>query len=166
MTIEFLPEHGYTMESLEIRSPDPPVGGANITPEQLVAPELDKLASDLQITKKFKPEKQTRDARPLERGYWSIICADWGDDIKRVAWKFLANYVGIGVAGWGIWCTRDEQFEWLRVYCWGHTIPYIYYLLYLASCREILFTGASWIDGNGETIVVMGKRDRKVLQTG
>lgn len=156
--IPFLPQHGYNYNSLQLQAPDPMVGNAHITPEDLITLGLEKLASDLQIPKRFRPDKKTRDLQPFERGYWALDCSGWSQELKGETWVFLANYIGTGVAGWGVSCKRDEAFSWLRVYCWGAVVAHIYLLLYLASQRKILFTGAVWIDGEGVAVFVMGKR--------
>ncbi|KAK7988742.1 hypothetical protein PG989_009057 [Apiospora arundinis] len=156
--ITFLTQHGYDHESLELYSPDPPTDAVQLEPEDLVTAGLKKLGNDLQIPKRFCPEWQSRDLRPFERGYWCLDCSDWTPQLRSEAWVFLANYVGGGVAGWGIWCRRDPEFNILKVYCWGHVVAHIFLLLYLASRRKVLFTGATWTDGDSKVVIVMGKR--------
>lgn len=156
--ITFLTQHGYSHDSLELYAPEPPTDNAQLDPEDLVTAGLRKLGSDLQIPKRFRPERQSRALRPFERGYWSLDCSDWTPELRAEAWVFLANYVGGGVAGWGVWCRRDADFNRLKVYCWGHVAAHIFLLLYLASRRKILFTGATWIDGDSNVVIVMGKR--------
>ncbi|KAI1082852.1 hypothetical protein F5B20DRAFT_486910 [Whalleya microplaca] len=159
LTISFLSVHGYTYDSLELRAPEPPVSDAHIEPHSFITPGLEKLAADLSIPKRYRPKVQKRDLRPLERGYWILDCSAWDPQLKRDAWAYLANYIGTGVAGWGVWCIRDSEFRWLRTYCWGLIAPHIYLLLYLASQRKILFKDSSWVDGEGVTVVVIGARD-------
>jgi len=156
--ITFLTQHGYTFESLELYPAEPPTDAAQLEPDDLVTTGLKKLASDLQVPKRFRPERQSRGLRPFERGYWSLDCSDWTPQLRSEAWVFLANYVGGGVAGWGVWCRRDPGFNILKVYCWGHVVAHIFLLIYLASRRKILFTGATWTDANGEVVIMMGKR--------
>ncbi|KAK8125535.1 uncharacterized protein PG998_001294 [Apiospora kogelbergensis] len=156
--ITFLTQHGYTYESLELYPAEPPTDAVQLKPEDLVTTGLRKLGSDLQIPKRFRPESQSRELRPFERGYWSLDCSNWTLQLRSEAWVFLANYVGGGVAGWGVWCRRDPDFKILKVYCWGHVVAHIFLLLYLASRRKILFTGAAWTDGENKVVIVMGKR--------
>ncbi|KAI0137002.1 hypothetical protein BJ170DRAFT_38742 [Xylariales sp. AK1849] len=156
--LTFHPQHGYGYASLDLRAPDPPVGCGQMTPEDLITLGLGDLASILKNPKRLQLEQKKRDLRPFERGYWSLDCSDWAPQLRREMWVFLANYIGMGEAGWGISCKRDEEFSWLRLYCWGAVVVHIYLLLYLASQRKILFTGAIWIDGEGEVVIVMGKR--------
>ncbi|OTB08857.1 hypothetical protein M426DRAFT_18926 [Hypoxylon sp. CI-4A] len=158
ITIPFLSEHGYTYESLELRAPDPEVSIMDITDDDFITPGLEKLAKALKDPKRYRLKEQARELRPSERGYWLIDCSAWDDQLKRDAWAYLANYVGTGVAGWGIWCTRDPDFQWLRVYCWGVVTAHIYLLLYLASQRRILYTGSSWVDGEGIAVLVTETR--------
>ncbi|KAI1847429.1 hypothetical protein JX266_006654 [Neoarthrinium moseri] len=156
--ITFLPAHGYQHGSLELRAPEPAVGCGAVAAEDLVTRGLAKLAADLSIAKRFRPAAATRELRPFERGFWRVACADWAPELRAETWAFLANYVGSGAAGWGVSCRRDEPFAALRVYCWGAVAAHIYLLVYLASRRRVLFTGAEWVDGDGETVITMGKR--------
>ncbi|KAI0008044.1 hypothetical protein F4779DRAFT_468930 [Xylariaceae sp. FL0662B] len=158
VTITFLSVHGYTYDNLELRAPEPPVSTTQLEPDSFITPGLEKLARDLNIPKRFRPKEQKRDLRPFERGYWALDCSTWDPQLKRDAWAYLANYIGTGVAGWGIWCQRDPEFRWLRAYCWSSVIAHIYLLLYLASQRKILFTETSWVDGEGVAVIVMGVR--------
>ncbi|KAI0482792.1 hypothetical protein GGR56DRAFT_207616 [Xylariaceae sp. FL0804] len=161
VTIAFLKTHGYKYEDLELIAPAPPVSTANVEAQDLVTPELEKLAQDLRVRERFCPAEVTRELRPLERGYWSLDCSTWEATRKRDAWAYLANYIGSGVAGWGISCRRDAQYRRLRLYCWGEVVPHLYFLLYLASQREILFTGCSWVDGEGHGVINMSRRERE-----
>lgn len=159
LTVTFLREHGYTYDSLELHAPDPPTSIMEVESASFVTPGLERLAQDLNIPKRYRPKKKSRDLRPDERGYWLVDCSTWNTQLKRDAWAYLANYVGTGVAGWGIWCRRDPDFRCLRVYCWGLVTAHIYLLLYLASQRRILYTSTSWIDSEGVPVVVMETRD-------
>lgn len=161
VTVDFLASHGLKYESLELYAPDPPVSTSLVEPQGLVTPNLGRLAKSLETEKPFLPKEQTRELRPTERGYWLLDCATWSAELKRDCWAFLANYIGTGAAGWGVSCRRDADFRWVRTYCWGTVVPHIYQLLYLATQREVLFTGAAWVGGDGETVVVMGARERR-----
>ncbi|ETS87386.1 hypothetical protein PFICI_01214 [Pestalotiopsis fici W106-1] len=158
-TVTFLPRHGFGHDSLILTAPEPPVGHDTIAPDDLVTPGLAKLASDLKISKRYRPEFSTRDLRPFERGYWKIDCTDWPQDLKTEAWVFLANYIGTGVAGWGISCHRDEKFTSLRLYCWGLLAAHIYFVAYLASRRRVCFSATTWIDACGDTVIKMAKKE-------
>ncbi|KAI2629752.1 hypothetical protein GGR54DRAFT_586313 [Hypoxylon sp. NC1633] len=158
ITVSFLRDHGYTYDSLELHAPDPPVSIEQVDPVSFITPGLEKLAKDLDISKRFKPREEKRDLRPTERGYWLVDCSAWDEELKRKAWAYLANYIGTGVAGWGIWCRRDLDFQWFRVYCWGTVATHIYFLLYLASFRQILYTRSSWVDGEGVAVITMEVR--------
>ncbi|KAI8965986.1 hypothetical protein F5Y11DRAFT_235801 [Daldinia sp. FL1419] len=159
LTVTFLRDHGYTYDSLELRAPGPPASVAQVDPQTFITPGLESLARDLDIPRRYRPKESKRDLRPSERGYWLVDCSAWDPQLKHDAWAYLANYVGTGVAGWGVWCKRDREFQRLRVYCWGLVTAHIYLLLYLASQRRILYTGSSWIDGEGIPVVVMQTRE-------
>lgn len=161
ITVNFLPSHGLKYENLELYAPEPAVSISRVEPHNFITPNLEKLAKSLETEKPFRPKEQTRELRPTERGYWLLDCTTWSAKLKRDGWAFLANYIGTGAAGWGVSCRRDADFLWVRTYCWGTIVPHMYFLLYLATQREILFTGASWVDGDGETVIVMGTRERR-----
>ena len=144
-----------TADGLEIHSPEPPVGCAALTVSSILTQKLDKLAQDMDIRKRFQPNRQSRELRPFERGYWCVDCSAWPDNIRRDAWGFLTNYVSNGDAGWGIWCRRDKDYNWIRLYCWGCVAGHMHLLLYLASRRELNYSETTWIGGDGEVIVVM-----------
>ena len=133
----------------------------------LITPVLAKLATDLNLPKRFRPSLQTRKLRPYERGYWLVDCTSWDRELKESCWLFLADYLGSGAAGWGVWCTRDEGFTRLRTYCWGAVVGHLYLLLYIISKREVLYTGTVvWVDGDGEVVIKVDARSRSVKATG
>ncbi|KAL7922639.1 hypothetical protein ACQKWADRAFT_291992 [Trichoderma austrokoningii] len=136
-----------TAKDLEIRPPSPPTGIVHLEPSDLVSEKLDKLARDL--SSRYRPQ-ENRPTVPFERGYWLVDCTTWSSETHAEAWTFLANYLRSGLAGWGVWCRRDESHGWIRLYCWAHVAKHAYLLLYLASGRHLKATGAKWIDGDGE----------------
>ncbi|TGJ86964.1 hypothetical protein E0Z10_g1813 [Xylaria hypoxylon] len=158
VTINFLISHGFTYESLEIRPPEPPISEPYIEPQELITQGLQKLGHDVGLPSRFRPKEQTRELRPYERGHWLLDCSSWQPQLKRNAWAFLANYIGTGIAGWGVCCTRDHDFQELRAYCWGSVVAHIYYVLWLSSHREIVFTGSAWVDAEGAKVIVMDPR--------
>ncbi|KAJ9142171.1 hypothetical protein NKR23_g7430 [Pleurostoma richardsiae] len=146
------------LDALEIRPPDPLVSAEDLDPASLVTWKLAKLAKDMDIEKRFRPKLQVRELRPFERGYWLLDCSDWDATLKADAWIFLTNYVGNGNGGWGIWCLRDEDFTWIRIYCWGFIVGHIYLLLHLASKRKLKQCEISWYGADGEVLIVVGPR--------
>lgn len=158
-SITFLPKQGDKYDRLTLEAPEPPVGHDTIFPEDLITPGLAQLAGDLKISKRYKPEVRTRELRPLERGYWMVDCSDWPADLKTEAWVFLANYIGKGVAGWGVSCHRDGDFTYLRLYCWGLLVAHIYFVIYLASRRRVCFSNTTWIDASSEVVIRMPKKE-------
>lgn len=148
-------------DGLHIYSPPPPVSCETLDHSAFVTETLAKLAKDLDIKRRYQPKEKHRDIRPFERGYWLIDCTTWAEQLKDTAWGFLSNYVGNGVAGWGVWCCRDEEFRWIRLYCYGSVVGHMHLVLYLASQRKILYTGSTWIGGDGEAVIVMGAKPTK-----
>ena len=148
----------HLLNALEIRPPSPPPSTSKLDSSTLIPPKLAKLAVDL--SSRYRPTT-TRPINDLERGYWLMDCTTWSDDIRLEAWVFLTQYVGCGLAGWGVWCTRGEDRDWVRLYCWGCAVKHTYLLMYLASGRRMKLTGAKWMDAGGEQVVeVLGTQDR------
>lgn len=147
--------------NLDIYSPDPPTSCDTVDPSTLVTPKLLKLASDLDMNKRYKPSEQLRQLEPFERGYWLLDTSDWDDELLSLSWTFLTNYVGCGDAGWGVWCKRDESRTWIRLYCFGKVVGHAYLLLYLASQRRVLSTGCEWHGGDGKTLVRVAPRKKR-----
>lgn len=135
---------------LEIRPPSPPAGIMDLEPADLVSGKLAKLARDL--SSRYRP-REKRPMEPFERGYWLVDCTSWTEEIRLEAWVFLANYLRSGLAGWGVWCRRNEAHDWIRLYCWAHVAKHTYLLLYLASGRHLKATGAEWIGADGEVVL-------------
>ncbi|ROT37283.1 hypothetical protein SODALDRAFT_334369 [Sodiomyces alkalinus F11] len=159
----FNPPHLY---ATELHSPAPRVSNDVVTPDDFVTPHLEKLAADLDTCSqqpssqeqgsRFASVEMRRQLSPFERGYWFIDCSAWTDDLPQLMWCSLAKFVsGEGVAGWGTWCCRDEDWRWVRVYCFGHVARHVYFLLYASSYRKSRTARASWIDAAGEVVLVM-----------
>ncbi|KAH8177494.1 hypothetical protein LIA77_02576 [Sarocladium implicatum] len=160
---EFIPAVGpkanktptSSMQSLsfEIIPPSPPAGLQTLEPADLIPPQLAKLAHDL--SSRYRPSSPSRPIDPLERGYWLLDYALWPSPARDSTWAFLERYVSSGLAGWGLWCKRNEDGEgrWVRVYCWGCAVKHAFLLLYLASERRLKGTGAVWVDAEGEVVV-------------
>lgn len=148
-------------DASSIHAPQPSVSCLHLSPQSLITVALAKLATDLDMARRFRPASQVRELRPCERGYWLLDCTGWATGLPERAWSYLGNYVGSGHAGWGVWCTRDEARRWIRLYCWGCVVGHTHLLLYLASEREVLHTGSRWIDGEGKVCIEMGAKDRR-----
>ncbi|KAK4128390.1 hypothetical protein N657DRAFT_638857 [Parathielavia appendiculata] len=144
--------------TFEIISPPPLTDQRELQPEDMITDVLARLARELNLEKRFRPESQTRDLRPFERGYWLVDCTSWEPELKRSAWGFLTDYLGKGAAGWGTLCRRDADFSYLRLYCWGCVVGHMYLVLYLACKRRVMNTGTRWIGADGVAVVVMGPR--------
>jgi len=140
--------------SLEIRPNPPPTSSAELTPEMLITDKLHQLAEKIPAFI-YCPKEQVRDLRPMERGYWRVDCQKWDDALRARCWNCLGISIGKQQVGWGVWCTRDEGYRTLRVYCWGIIVSHIYLLLNLSSERKIKGTGACWIGGDGEPVIKM-----------
>ena len=136
--------------SLEIRPPSPPVGLDIMNPEDMISDKFAKLAKDL--TGRYRPELK-RQVESFERGYWLLDCKTWDMESRMRMWVFLNNYLHRQLAGWGTWCRRDANYEWIRLYCWGHVVEHTYLLLYLSSERYLKRTSAAWYDAGGELVI-------------
>lgn len=146
------PAASFKVDSSEIFAPSPPVTIDNLSPDCLISDKLAKLATDL--SSRYRP----LDHRPidsLERGYWSVDCTSWDTDTRAETWSFLHSYVKSGLAGWGVWCRRDDCGDGMRIYGWGHVAKHTYLLLYLASGRRIKATGANWHGADGDVAITV-----------
>ncbi|KAG5926734.1 hypothetical protein E4U42_002988 [Claviceps africana] len=154
------PDTAYPTASLSILPPSPPPSVSPLVPSSLISPKLDKLARDL--SSRYNPLPH-RSLRPLERGHWLVDCRAWSPSARLDAWLFLSNYLSSGLAGWAVWCSRDESRHRITLFCWAHVAKHMYLLLYLASGRELKSTGAQWHDASGEPVIEVpgvGSRDR------
>ena len=140
---------------LEVKPTPPATSNGDLIPEMLVTKSLQHLAQKMSPPVVFRPRVQSRDLRPMERGHWLVSCKNWDAGLRSRCWDCLGNYIGRDLAGWGVWCVRDEQIESLRVYCWGRIVGHIYLLLYMASESKIKNIGARWVGGDGEAIIRM-----------
>lgn len=143
---------------LEIRPNPPRTSTAVLTGEMLITDPLRQLVNKVRSSQclyPFIPQEQTRELRPMERGFWQVSCDKWDTGIRDRCWSFLGKYVGGDSAGWGVSCIRDAETRDLRVYCWGIVAEHIYLLLHMASASKIKGTGACWISGDGSAIITM-----------
>ena len=127
----------------------------------------------------------TRSLQILERGHWLIVISKFPPPLLNKFWEFLSEYVGEGRAGWGTWCyrektkieglqiqnsptqdhenpddgmnarKRDGEQEVAKIYCWGEVVREVWLVLFIASERKVLGSGARWIDAGGKEVVVM-----------
>lgn len=142
-------------DKLEVRPPQPRASTKSLTPETLVTQLLHDTAKKMPLDVLFRPRTQSRDLRPMERGHWLIDCQSLDISLRERCWECLGNFTAKGYAGWGVWCVRDDDFESIRVYCWGIVVGHIYLLIYVASEGKIRKVDARWIGGDGQTVVQM-----------
>ncbi|KAH6898942.1 hypothetical protein B0T10DRAFT_474121 [Thelonectria olida] len=136
--------------SLEIRPTSPPVGIINLDPSDFISEKMEKLAKDM--AHRWCPDAK-RDIDPFERGYWLVDCTLWTPEDRFHAWGFIYNYLRKGQAGWGTWCRRGKNHDWIRLYCWGHVAQHMYLMLYIASRRIMKHTGARWYGPDGHLVL-------------
>ncbi|CAK7198294.1 hypothetical protein SEUCBS139899_000954 [Sporothrix eucalyptigena] len=159
----------YHDQSLRIISPEPPVACEKLDAAALITEKMAKLAQDLDIERRYRPlppsredKKEGRPVRPFERGYWRLNTSGWPVAMRHQAWSFLTNYIGAGDAGWSVWCSRDPApHTWLKLHCFAATAGHTYLILYLASQRQILATGAEWLDGAGSPVITVPPRKKR-----
>ncbi|KAG8164660.1 hypothetical protein KVR01_004935 [Diaporthe batatas] len=120
---------------------------------------LEKLATSMQMDKKYRPEFQAREMRPFERGYWLMGLDGWEFEEKVKAWGFLGNFIRRdSKAGWGTRACRDESWGWIRLYGWEHIAAELYTLLYVASYRKLKFVETKFYGAAGDVLIVVGPR--------
>jgi hypothetical protein len=146
------------LQLLAVHAPGPPVSCAYLTPADLLTPNLIQLNKTCE--KNFKPQSTLRELEPLERGYWIADCSGWQSDLWELTWLGLHNYIQARKAGWGVWCSRDPDFKWLRLYSWGCLAKHTYLVLYVTTMRRISNTKTHWVDGQGKTCIVMEVKEK------
>ncbi|KAK0119929.1 hypothetical protein ONS95_011354 [Cadophora gregata] len=145
---------GIWWEQLEIWPKPPATSTVELKAEMLITPHLALIANKMPPSL-YAPVLEKRSLRGMERGYWVMECEGWYEELLQRCWDTLGRCIARDLAGWGVWCVRDEDFKSIRVYCWGVVVKHIYLLLYMASDNRIRKTGARWIGGDGETIIQM-----------
>ena len=153
--------------SVSVRPPQPP---STVDAYRThVTQSLQFLADNNDVNKSYKPISVSRDIRPLERGYWLIQCPEqstsWPLHEQIEFWRFLERTVGRGDAGWGVWCTRNDEEAFagdgqallgvVKVFCWGEIVRHVFLLLYIGSKSKIKKLGLRWIDAEGKVVVQM-----------
>jgi hypothetical protein len=117
----------------------------------------------------YNPVMVARVLRPLERGYWLVNVSKCPPTLQLSCWRYLERYVGRGMAGWGVWCTRDIDEEQLgvqtdnvgngvdsiKVYCWGEVVKHVYFLLYVATGSKARRLKLKWLDAEEKVVVQM-----------
>lgn len=139
----------------EINSKSPAASHRLLKSEELITPQLRRIIAKMSRDNPFGPVSQVRGLRPLERGCWSIDCSTWNDGLRSRAWVMLGNFVGEGMAGWGIRCVRTKDRDNIRAFCWGVVTEHVWFLLFLASEGKIKHSDACWIGGDGNPIITM-----------
>lgn len=135
------------LDTLEVFGPEPPVSIRHITPDDLLTPHLRKLHSDLGKAKRYEArvlQQQDKGPEPFERGWWILDCSELGDR-RLTAWEYLARYVHVGNAGWGVSLMRESAATArIRLFSYGHLAAHMYLLLYMASERRIYEVDCTW----------------------
>lgn len=141
----------------QIISAEPLVANRSLGPRPPV--NLERLAEDMEMQRRYKPSYQAREMRPYERGYWLVKLDGWGHNEKVAFWGFLGNWIHRdGNAGWGTRACRDESWHWVRLYGWEHIVGELYILLYVASYRLLKCMEMKFYDGAGNVLVIVGAR--------
>ena len=126
-----------SLDHLEILAPDPPTSLQDLRPSDMVTETLLDLAQRVDLGSRYRPQLQTRALRLFERGYWMVDCASWEQDLKDSAWEFLTDYLRNGLVGWGAMCKRNQTFTFIRLYCFGCVVEYMFLVIWVASKRRV-----------------------------
>ncbi|TGO36074.1 hypothetical protein BHYA_0136g00170 [Botrytis hyacinthi] len=151
-----------SLATCTIPSFTPPTSVGEFKETDILTPSLKKIKANrgnfngLQ-KKHFNPTFQTRPCRPLERGYWLIHAEDLGDLLKKRLWSYLLRVIPKGDLGWGISAERTNDWNTVRVYCWGGVVKEIYLMLFCASENKLKYGDACWKDADGEIVILMPK---------
>lgn len=89
-------------ETLTIHPPPPPTASKPFKTH--ITASLALVAKHADLPKRYQPTLTARPLRPLERGHWRLDCTSFPPLLRTKMWKFLADFVGQGRAGWGVWC--------------------------------------------------------------
>ncbi|TGO87937.1 hypothetical protein BPOR_0194g00080 [Botrytis porri] len=151
-----------SLKTCTIPSFTPPTSAGDFKETDIFTPSLKKIKANrgnfngLQ-KRHFNPTFQTRPCRPLERGYWLIHTEDLGDLLKKRLWSYLLRVIPKGDLGWGISAERTNDWNTVRVYCWGGVVKEIYLMLFCASENKLKYGDACWKDADGEIVILMPK---------
>jgi len=145
----------FWADVLEVRPPPPKTSKEDLIPERLITPSLQQFVRKFPAESLYQVERQVRDLRAMERGYWLVNSQAWDERLRRSFWDYIAAFINKGHGGWGLWSVRDKEFKSIRVYCWGITVKHVYLLLHISSGNKIKGTESRWIDGKGEDIIIM-----------
>ncbi|KAF2132715.1 hypothetical protein P153DRAFT_333241 [Dothidotthia symphoricarpi CBS 119687] len=114
-------------------------------------------AIKIQYSARFKPSKKLRTLESDERGYWSVGCTTWSQNIQHEFWTRLCEYVQSGKLGWGTTLHRDlgssRTIGRVKMYCWGEVVEHLWLLLWVCSKGRVSGSGSKWVDADGITIV-------------
>ncbi|KAK4998523.1 hypothetical protein LTR66_002269 [Elasticomyces elasticus] len=151
-----------------------------------ITDSLRLLDSHGHVTRCWRAAVLLREPRQSERGYWLVDATPWSPNLQLEFWQFLQDLIGSGKAGWGVWCTREQDagldprtitrsdsgvseacagrvdgqpsgLGMVRIFCFGEVVRHVYLVLYVASKSKIKMTSAIWVDAQGETLVQMQK---------
>ncbi|KAF1346665.1 hypothetical protein BDV97DRAFT_357546 [Delphinella strobiligena] len=142
-----------------------------------ITPVLDSLYKDPNMTNRYRPKRIVRPPCQSERGHWLLDLRRWSAGDQVDFWRFLEKKVGSGLAGWGVWCTRELDGRGtgndvttdasaqerdcpacigkVKIMCWGEVVQHVYLMLFVASKAQIRHGSAVWIDADGEVVVQM-----------
>lgn len=154
-----------SLATCTIPSFTPPTSVGEFKETDILTPSLKKIKANrgnfngLQ-KKHFNPTFQTRPCRPLERGYWLIHAENLGDLLKKRLWSYLLRVIPKGDLGWGISAERTNDWNTVRVYCWGGVAKEIYLMLFCASENKLKYGDACWKDADGEIVILMPKETK------
>ena len=149
----------------------------------LLTPSFETLLQTLPLSKHYRPVSVSRTLGQFERGHWSVVTWDLPSPVLQRLWRFLADFIRGGRAGWGIWATREGEAEdagtrihstvfdpnarpattgrstdvgqMIQLFGWGGLASELYMLLFLASERRIKGIGARWMDMKGRVVIQM-----------
>lgn len=131
---------------------------------------LKKHPSGEDVASRYNPQQVSRAICTSERGYWSINPRNWSVQQQIKFWRLLEEFVGSGKAGWGVWCTREQEIDMdstkqiegitsglgqVKVFCWGEIVMHIYLALFITSNSRIRKATPVWIDADEKVVVRM-----------
>jgi hypothetical protein len=108
---------------------------------------------------RFRPSIKRRNLDNDERGYWTIDCVRWPQELQHDFWSLLHEHICSGRLGWGTTLHREAESAQMlgrvRLYCWGEVAEHMWLIIWLCSKGRVSGTGLRWIDASGVTILEM-----------
>ncbi|MCJ1246252.1 hypothetical protein MMC30_003458 [Trapelia coarctata] len=120
-----------------------------------------KIGKDWSVELRWKFWSFLEDLIGKGKAGWNVWCERYADRLQKTSagenleGAILDERIDRTRVDRGQEQESSAENELVRVYCWGELVPYIYFVLVMASDRRIKGIGATWVDAVGEEVVRM-----------